>query len=81
VSTTDCIRTLPTPRHIVPKAFRASRTAAEAGALPLFDSSIPHRPTSMQDGAGYRLNEVPHPQERFAFGMSKWNPPPISCPV
>jgi len=31
--------------------------------------------------AGYRLNEVPHPQVRFAFGMSKWNPPPMSCPV
>jgi hypothetical protein len=54
--TTDCIRTLSMPRHIVPEASRASRTAAEAGTPSLFDLSIPHRSTLMQDGLGACAN-------------------------
>jgi hypothetical protein len=85
-STTDCIRALAVPRHVVPEASHASHTCVEAEALPLSYAcsrypSIPHRFARMQGSAGYRLNEVPHPQVRFAFGISKWNPPPISCPV
>jgi len=56
------------PRHIVPEASRASRTAAEAGTPSLFDLSIPHRSTLMQDGLG-------------ACANTSFTPPPRPLPT